>query len=90
MDVNLEAGVFADERAGGTSVVKMNVGKENGVEVGDRKAMLGELFAEGGEGRGRPRIDEGHVSLRAQEGGGNRVTMANPKKIDGDRRIHGK
>ena len=52
--------------------------------------MLSKLFTESGKGRGRPGIDKRHVAFRTQERGGNRVTMAGPKEVNGDRRIHGK
>ena len=43
VDVNLERGVFADERAAGASVIEVDVGEENEIEVADGETARGEL-----------------------------------------------
>ena len=71
-------------------MIKMDMGQEYGIEVRNREAVLSELFRESSEGRSGPGIDKRHVIIRAQERRGNRVTMAGPEEVNGDRRIHRK
>jgi len=90
VDENLEPRIFTDQRPSGSRMIQVDVGEEYGVEVGKGEAVLRKLFRESRKRRGWPGIDQRHIVLRAQEGRGNRVTMAGPKKVDGDRWIHGK
>ena len=68
----------------------MDMGQEYGIQVRNREAVLSELFRESSKGRSGPGIDKRHVIIRAQERRGNRVTMAGPEEVNGDRRIHRK
>jgi hypothetical protein len=89
-DVNPKAWIFADERPSGSGVVKVDVSQEDGIEVGNRETVPSELFIKSGESRGRPGINERHAVFGAQEGGGNRATMAGPIEVNGDGRVHGR
>jgi len=48
--VNGKAGILADERAGGAGMVEVNVGDEDGVEIGDGETVGAELLAQSGDG----------------------------------------
>jgi len=50
VDVNLEAGIFADECAGGAGMVQVNVRDEDGVEIGDGEAVGAKLLAQSCDG----------------------------------------
>jgi hypothetical protein len=78
VDIDLQVRVLANERAGGGSMVKMDMSQEDGGEIGNGYAMLLELFAKSGECRGGTRVDERGVMLGAKKSGGNRARMAGP------------
>lgn len=68
----------------------MDVSEENRVEIGNRKAVVRELFAKCSEGRGGPGINEGGVIPGTQKDGGNRLRMAAPIQVNDSGRIHGR
>ena len=90
VDVNLKAGILADERPGGTSVIKMDVSQEDSAEIGNIESVSGELLTKSGKSGGGPWVNERHVVFGAQEGGRNRLTMAGPIEVNGNGRIHGR
>ncbi len=82
VDVDREAGIFAHERAGGASVIEMNVGEKDGVEIGDLDAVSAELFAERGERRFRTGIDDGAMIFGIEKRGGDGSRVADPVGVE--------
>ncbi len=58
MDENPERRIFADEFAGGTRVIQMNVSEKNGVEMRDGETLGRKVFAKSVDCRGRTGIDQ--------------------------------
>jgi hypothetical protein len=57
-DVHLQRWVFADEHAGGTGVIEVDVAQEEVPDVWQREAETGESFREPWKTRGRATVEE--------------------------------
>ena len=80
--VNAEAGIFADEGAGGSGVIEVNVGEEDGFEIGDGESAGAEFGAQSFERGGRAGIDDGVMAAGFEESGGDGVRAAGPVEIE--------
>jgi len=91
MHINLQAGIFLDERARSAGVIEMDVGEKKGIEVADAKIVNSELFAECVESRGRTGINQGAKVAGAQESRCDGAWMAGPVEVErGDNQGHGR
>lgn len=81
MDVNAEAGIFADEGAGGSGVIEMDVGEEDGFEIGGGESAGVELGAQSFERGSWAGINDGVMAAGFKESGGDGVRAAGPVEI---------
>ncbi len=88
MHVNAKAGIFSDEGAGGSGVIEVDVGEEDGLEIGDGDSSRMQFGAQRFERGGRAGIDDGVAAASFQESGGDRVWAAGPVKIKRGRGGH--
>ncbi len=82
-------GVVADQGSGGASVVQVDVGEQDGVQVGDSETLLLQGLTEVIEGRGWTGVDQGAMARGLEQGGGYGVRAAGPEGVQGVDGVHG-
>jgi hypothetical protein len=88
MNINLQMRIFLDKGTGGASVVKMNVGQKNGLQVIEGAMVNSKLLPKILDGRRGTRIDERTKILGRQQRGGNGMRPALPIQIQKDDGVH--
>jgi len=64
MHVDLDGWVFLNERPGGSGVVQMNVGQQDGAQIRYAQSLLFKLLPQIAERRGRAGINESNKVFR--------------------------
>ena len=67
MDENFQLRILSNQGAGCAGVIEMDVGEEDGVEIGDTEAMESQRFAQNGESGGRAGVDDCAEAVGAKE-----------------------
>jgi hypothetical protein len=86
--VNAEVGIFANEGTGGSGVIEVDVGEEDGFEIGDGESAGAEFGAQSFECGGRAGIDDGVMAAGCEKSGGDGVRAAGPVEIERGGRGH--
>jgi hypothetical protein len=82
VDVHAQVGIFADEGAGGSGVIEVDVGEEDGFEIGEGESAGKELGAQNFECGGRAGVDDGVVTASFEQGGSDGVRAAGPVEVE--------
>lgn len=88
VNIDLQMRIFLDKGTGGASVVEMNVGQKNGLQVTEGAMVNSKLLPKILDGRGGTRIDERTKILGQQQRTGNGTRSALPIQIQRDDGVH--
>jgi hypothetical protein len=80
--------ILLDQGASGASVIEMDVGEEDGVEIGHAEAMKSQLFAQDGKRGGRAGVNQGAEAVGKEECCGDGTGVAAPEKVEGQDASH--
>lgn len=83
-----EIGIFAKQRPTCAGVVEMNMGEQNGLEIGDGKSARLQQGAQAFQSGCRARIENCMVAAGFKENSGDRVRAPHPVEIKYGCRIH--
>ena len=78
VDVYGETRIFADQGAGDAGVIQVDVGKEDGVEVGDGQALVLQGLAQSVQCGRWAGVDKGAVAGGLEQSGGYGAEVAAP------------
>lgn len=82
VDVNLERGILANERAGCAGVIEMDVGEENEIQVARGEAARGKFGAKVSEAAGGAAIYERELTATVKEDWADRFRHTHVVKIE--------
>ena len=80
--VDREAGILADERAGGPGVVQVDVREEDGVEIAHGEAMSLKTLTKSIERGAWARVHDGMVAVRFEQRGSYGARPAHPEIVE--------
>ena len=82
VNVNAETGIFANQGAGGSGVIEVDVGEKDGFEISDGESARKQLGAQSVERGGRAGIDDGVMAAGFEKSGCDGVWAAGPVEIE--------
>ena len=89
VDVNTQARIFAQERAGSAGMIQVDVSEKERIQVRDRDAPALKLAAKHGEGNRRAGVNESQLAIAFEEATGDGARMAEIFDVDSCGNRHG-